>query len=248
MRYSTKVFCCLQFFILSLYLVVSTVTLRIISQYVMRQEYDRAVASHKNTTLLFTAKIEEEPTEEKIRNLSSTLQNTIINEFEVMNNKGKIIYSNISSFPTKGSIVELNSIKINTTNISRIMTINNEKYLFVSSIIGNNYYLVTKQSLIMYESTLKKVTSYFRGVLFLFKIILMPISYFLANSIVNPIQKLIDRATEIAKGQTNKEFIIDKRGDEIEVLANSLNEMSKSLKKDIQRITKQKEEQELFCF
>lgn len=243
MRYSTKVFCWLQFFILTLYLVVSTVTLKIISQYVMRQEYDRAATSQKNTSLLFTEKIEEEPTEERIRNLSSILQNTIINEFEVINSKGKIIYSNISSFSTKGSIGELNSIKINTISISRIMTINNEKYLFVSSIIGNtDYYLVTKQSLIRYESTLKKVTSYFCSVLFLFQIILMPMSFFLTDSIINPIQKLIERVTEIAKGQRNKEFILDKRGDEIEALANSLNEMSKSLKK----IIKQKEEQELF--
>ena len=62
----------------------------------------------------------------------------------------------------------------------------------------------------------------------------------LSTLITKPIQKLIDRATEIAKGQTTKPFVVEKRGDEVEKLANSLNDMANKLNQDIEQISQEK--------
>lgn len=248
MKYATKAFYWLLFFFLLLYLGISTISLRIIAQHAINQEYDQALATQKSAAILFAAKIEDqEPTKEQLRNLSDIVKSTVKNDFEILDKEGKSVYASTTDFPSITEVVNYDSIKKNTINISPIITIKQEKFLFTSSTIGTtDYYLVSKQNLITYQSILKKASHYFRMILFLLQIVLIPMSWFLSTLITKPIQKLIDRATEIAKGQTTKPFVVEKRGDEVEKLANSLNDMANKLNQDIEQISQEKEKQELF--
>lgn len=248
MKYATKTFYWLLFFFLLLYLGISTISLRIIAQHAINQEYDQALATQKSTVLLFAAKIEDQdPTKKQLQNLSNIVKSTVKNDFEILDKEGRRVYASKTDFPSTTEIVDYESIKKNTINISPIVTIKQKKFLFTSSIIGTtDYYLVSKQSLSTYQSILKKASHYFRLILFLLQIVLIPMSWFLSTLITKPIQKLIDRATEIARGQTTKPFVVEKRGDEVDNLANSLNDMANRLNQDIEQIRKEKEKQELF--
>lgn len=248
MTYAAKVFYWLLFFFLFLYLGVSIVTLRVISQHAMNQEHERALANQKNTAILFAAKLDNQtPDAETLQHLSGTLKNIIKNDFEIVDQYGHRIYASNSTFPKTTDIVSYHSIKENTVTISPIISLEDKKYLFATSMIGtSDYYLISKQSLESYESLLKRVRYYFRMILIMLQLILLPMSWFLTNLITKPIQKLIDRASDIAKGHTEEQFIIEKRGDEVETLAHSLNKMAKKLNQDIEAIRIEKEKQELF--
>lgn len=248
MKYATKAFYWLLFFFLLLYLGISTISLRIIVQHAINQEYNQALATQKSAAILLAAKIEDqEPTKEQLRNLSDMVKSMVKNDFEILDKEGKSVYASTTDFPSTTEVVDYDSIKKNTINISPIITIKQEKFLFTSSTIGaTDYYLVSKQNLTTYQSILKKASHYFRMILFLLQIVLIPMSWFLSTLITKPIQKLIDRATEIAKGQTTESFVVEKRGDEVEKLANSLNDMANKLNQDIEQISQKKEKQELF--
>ncbi len=63
---------------LLLYLGISTISLRIIAQHAINQEYDQALATQKSAAILFAAKIEDqEPTKEQLRNLSDIVKSTV---------------------------------------------------------------------------------------------------------------------------------------------------------------------------
>ncbi|MEG1004243.1 MAG: HAMP domain-containing sensor histidine kinase [Romboutsia sp.] len=83
------------------------------------------------------------------------------------------------------------------------------------------------------------------GVALFFMVIGIILFYIFAKKITNPLIKLTDYSQRISKGKYDEEVEI-KSGDEIEVLANTFNQMSKNINKYIKEIRKSYQNQKEF--
>lgn len=248
MKYGIKAFCWLLFFFLSIYLGMSTISLRLIAQNALDQERDQALAAHKSAALLFAAMIEDtEPTTEQWQQLGNTVQHTANNPFEIIDQEGQQLYHSDPLYSGLATHLNQEDLVKNTIQVSEIIELNEQKSLLLQSQIGGSPYIfISTQQLVRYPETLKQGTDFFRILLLVLQLILIPISLFLTNLITKPIRQLIEQATNIANGQTTKPFKVKRRGDEVDDLAISLNQMAKKMNQDLRQIRKEKEKQELF--
>jgi signal transduction histidine kinase len=227
---------------------VSLLTLRIISQQALKQEQEQAVSAQKNTSLLLLAKFGENTlTDDDIVKLNKDTRQNMKNDFQIITKKGKLLYTTNKHLNNTTKIIKLNTIKPNTIVISKIVSNGKEQALYAGSVIGStDYYFISKQVLHAYPEILAKTTFYFRIILFALMLVLIPLAWFLTSLITKPINQLIQTATDISKGHTNKRFVSEKKDDELSRLTASLNKMSDKLNEDIETIRTAKEQQELF--
>ncbi|HFD3540981.1 HAMP domain-containing sensor histidine kinase [Enterococcus faecium] len=244
LKYTSKVFFSLLFFFLLIYLVVSGFTLHAIYQRTVSQEKEVLVNQQKNLLLLLSTKTDGDETTDEMRKNGEFVAAAKIGEFEILDKKGKTVFSTKPTlFEKYDSPKELSN---HIVEISDMVTVKNKKILYsTSKIPDTTYRLATYHQAKNYEEIAKDSLVYFRLILLFLLLAIIPVTYFLTSMILKPINQLISVAQHITEGKTKERAIVNTQ-DEIGKLGNSLNNMADKLNYDLETLRQAKENQDLF--
>lgn len=244
LKYTSKVFFSLLFFFLLIYLVVSGFTLHAIYQRTVSQEKEVLVNQQKNLLLLLSTKTDGDETTDEMRKNGEFVAAAKIGEFEILDKKGKTV------FTTKPTLFEKyeppEELSNRTVEISDMSTVKNKQVLYSTSKIPDTAYrLATYHQAKNYEEIVKDSLVYFRLILLFLLLAIIPVTYFLTSMILKPINQLISVAQHITEGKTKERAIVNTQ-DEIGKLGSSLNNMADKLSHDLETLRQAKEKQDLF--
>jgi len=133
-------------------------------------------------------------------------------------NRTEVVQSNSEVFGS--SIRYSNTLKIDLLYVSKKFQIN-----------GNKYYIRISKPLseiVILHKRINNIIIYSSIIAFLLSIM---IGFFLSSTISNPIKKIVNAASKIKEGEYGLQIDINTK-DEVGKLANSLNVLSKTIKKD----------------
>ena len=186
MKYTSKVFFSLLFFFLLIYLVVSGFTLHAIYQRTVSQEKEVLVNQQKNLLLLLSTKTDGDETTDEMRKNGEFVAAAKIGEFEILDKKGKTVFSTKPTlFEKYDSPKELSN---RIVEISDMVTVKNKKILYsTSKIPDTTYRLATYHQAKNYEEIAKDSLVYFRLILLFLLLAIIPVTYFLTSMILKPI-------------------------------------------------------------